>query len=530
MMSGAGDRNMQTKLRIGNGVLVLTVCTALALAQTTEPPATPTSAAPAATTPPANSAAAPTDAPAKAPDTATADKPSGPFEGEVTGDSVYVRSGAGVNWYPTMKLARGTTVRVIGTMSGWHRIVPPPGSFSYVESTAVERTAGSDKGVTKVDGVYVKAGSDLSPRKSAAQQILPKGTEVSIVGESEGFLKIAPPEGSYLYISEQYIHPVGPDGPKFKPTKTAEAPAAAKTTEPPAKQSSVVQSSTIDSPTETKTANAGESTMSDSGNTMISVEGPKTGSGAGGKYRKMLEAVESELRGMQASNKPAMAFTNLVDRYKPIADQDEDRVAQAVAKKRIEQLQARADLERLVNDAKNQNQSLEAFVAKLGDDRQRILDAKVPSEQRFWDLKGELQRSMAFGGMPNRYRLYDPLTSKTVAYIDIPPATGLDAATYLNQYVGIRVSSQYFSTAAKVTIGVANEISRLPLPGVGGATASAAPITPIEPMQKKTAAPLPPPAANTVPPKSTPVSSDSGDTGSSDSGVTIENVNPGRGD
>lgn len=527
---------MQTKLRIGNGVLVLTVCTALSFAQTTETPKAPGDATPPAAATPTDASAAPSDAAATTPDATTGDKPSGPFEGEVTGDNVYVRSGAGVNWYPTMKLPRGTIVRVIGTMSGWHRIVPPTGSFSYVEATAVERTAGSDKGVTKVDGVYVKAGSDLSPRKSAAQQILPKGSEVVVLGESEGFLKIAPPEGSYLYISEQYIRPVGPEGPKFKPTKTAQAPAAEKTSEQPAKHSSVVQSSTIDAPTETKTANVGQPTMSDSGNTMISVEGSKTGSGAGGKYRKMLEAVESELRGMQASNKPAMAFTNLVERYKPIAEQDEDRVAQAVAKKRIEQLQARADLEKLVNDAKSQNQSLEAFVAKLGDDRQRILDAKAAPEQRFWDLKGELQRSMAFGGMPNRYRLYDPLTSKTVAYVDIPPASGLDPAMYLNQYVGIRVSSQYFSTAAKVTIGVANEISRLPMPGYGGATASAAPTSTIEPTHLTTSTtpatttPPPPPAANTVPPKSSPVSSGSSDAGTTDSDVTIETVTPGRDD
>jgi len=516
---------MQTKLRIGNGVLVLTVCTALSFAQTTEPPATPSNADQSvADLTPTNASPGATPADAGATDATPSDKPSGPFEGEVTGDNVYVRSGAGVNWYPTMKLARGTTVRVIGTMAGWHRIVPPPGSFSYVESTAVERTAGGDKGVTKVDGVYVKAGSDLSPRKSAAQQILPKGSEVTIVGESEGFLKITPPEGSYLYISEQYIRPVGPEGPKFKPGKTAQAPAGATATDQPAKRSSVIQSSTIDAPSETRTAKVGEPMMSDSGNTMISVEGPRTTSGAGGKYRKMLEAVESELRGMQASNKPAMAFTSLLERYKPIADQDEDRVAQAVAKMRVEQLEARAELERLVNEAKSQNESLEAFVAKLGDDRQRIMDAKMVPERRFWDLKGELQRSMAFGGMPNRYRLYDPLISKTVAYVDIPPATGIDPSAFLNQYVGIRVSSQYFSTAAKVTIGVANEIARLPLPGTGGTTAGEVPMVSIAPI----AATPPAPAANPLPPKTSSGSSGSSEVSSSDSDVTIETVSPGR--
>src|SRR5262249_61000735 len=106
----------------------------------------------------------------------------------------------------------------------------------------------------KVDGVYVKAGSELSPRKTAAQQILPKGAEVTILGESEGFLKIAPPEGSYLYISEQYVHPVGPDGPKFTAKKASEEP-----------ESSVVSNSSAPKTTE-------QTRMTSSGNTMVSVE------------------------------------------------------------------------------------------------------------------------------------------------------------------------------------------------------------------------------------------------------------------
>src|SRR5262249_10555414 len=141
------------------------------------------------------------------------------------------------------------------------------------------------------------------------------------------------------------------------------------------------------------------------------------------------------------------------------------------------------------------------------EDRARIRDAKLPPEQRFWDLKGELRRSMAFPDAQNRFRLYDPTTSKTVAYVDIPPTSGIDATQYLSQYVGIRVSSQYFSTAAKVTIGVANEIARLPMAmGPSPTTPAAAPspvkLEPLKPAAVETKQTEPPtrsqpPAAET---------------------------------
>lgn len=417
-----------------------------------------------------------------------------PFQGEVTGDNVYVRSGAGVNWYPTTKLGKGTVVRVIGEVAGgWLRIIPPPGSFSYVDAAAIERTPGSDKGVTRVEGVYVKAGSEVSARKTAVQQVLTKGIEVSILGETEGFLKIAPPEGAYLFISEQFVQPIGPGGAKFAKEAAQRAPVRAREPETAARVADATTAGTI-APTHTPTPQpaadsdytevrsttgspgsismteqpaAGPSTPS-TGRPIISGSSDSvlvTRSGGGGKYRVMLDAVESDLRAALASSDPKLDYQSLIDRFRPIADQDEDVVARAVARARVDQLQSRMELERIVADARGRHASTEAFIQRLGEDRSRITDMRLPPERRFWDLKGELRRSAAFDrAMPNRYRLLDPISQKSVAYVDVPPSSGIDVLPLLNRYVGIRVASQYFSTQAKVTIAVAAEIVPLPSP------------------------------------------------------------------
>ncbi|MFO0972887.1 MAG: hypothetical protein U1A27_05535 [Phycisphaerae bacterium] len=386
-----------------------------------------------------------------------------PFQGEVTGDNVYVRSGAGVNWYPTGKLQRGAVVRVIGPapQTGWLKIVPPQGSFSLVEATAIERAPGGATGTTKVDQVYVKAGSAISDHKSATQQILPKGIELNILGEHDGFLKIAPPEGSYLYISEQFVRHHG-DGPPLAPPASAKPGPAADAT----KTSDVARDS-MQPPSDGAAAQRPAAPRSSpaTGDSAVA-DGAALPAGAMSKYRAMLDSLEAELRNQIASQAGAVNYSNLIDRYRPLAAQSEDKVAQAVAKLRIDQLSARSELERIVTDAKSQHDSTEAFRARLGEDRVRISDTHLPAEMRPWDIKGELLRSAAFNNTrPYRFRVYDPLAQKTVAYVDIPPATGLDSTKFLNQYVGIRVSSQYFSTAAKTNIAVVADMAVLPMPG-----------------------------------------------------------------
>lgn len=130
-----------------------------------------------------------------------------PWEGEVTGNNVNVRSGEGTRYYATCKLAMGDRVLVLGESSGWYKILPPPTSFSYIDKTAIERHT-DDIGTVSRDKAYVRAGSHISRRKSRTQVILTKGEPVVILGEADGFYKIEPPKRAVLYVARDFIKPV----------------------------------------------------------------------------------------------------------------------------------------------------------------------------------------------------------------------------------------------------------------------------------------------------------------------------------
>jgi uncharacterized protein YgiM (DUF1202 family) len=139
--------------------------------------------------------------------------PAFPFLAEITSDNVYIRSGQGTQYYNSGKAMKGDKVKVVGNKFSWLQIVPPAGSYSliskqYVQIDPQNNTSGAVIG----DAVRVYAGSDeVQPMHSTAMQVkLNKGDKVTIVGEEkDGYCKIAPPEGAYLWVSSQHAKPLG---------------------------------------------------------------------------------------------------------------------------------------------------------------------------------------------------------------------------------------------------------------------------------------------------------------------------------
>lgn len=131
-----------------------------------------------------------------------------PFEGEINGTNVYVRSGPGVNYYPCTKLNAGDRVVVQGEKFGWYQIVPPTRCYSYIDMSVVEKQASGKSGKVTQDKVYVRAGSDIEDRKTSTQLVLNKGDAVRILGEADGLYKIAPPTGAFLWVSKQFVENV----------------------------------------------------------------------------------------------------------------------------------------------------------------------------------------------------------------------------------------------------------------------------------------------------------------------------------
>lgn len=136
-----------------------------------------------------------------------------PFAGQITANDVLVRSGPGTHFYQCAKLFQGDKVDVLKEEGGWSQIVPPPGSFAWValQYVAVDLNDRT-KGIVTGPGAAAYAGSELHrPMHSTSTQgTLRTGDRVKLLGqEQDGYLKIACPSGSALWVSSRYVQSLG---------------------------------------------------------------------------------------------------------------------------------------------------------------------------------------------------------------------------------------------------------------------------------------------------------------------------------
>ena len=137
-----------------------------------------------------------------------------PYIAEITANDVYVRSGPGTNYYSCGKLNQAEKVIVVGSKFSWSQIVPPAGSFSWISQQYVSIDSNKpDIGIVTGNKVRVYAGSDYKEpiHSTTMQQKLDEGHKVSLLGEEkDGYYKIAPPKGVYLWVSTQYTRAIAP--------------------------------------------------------------------------------------------------------------------------------------------------------------------------------------------------------------------------------------------------------------------------------------------------------------------------------
>ena len=160
-----------------------------------------------------------------------------PHIAQITGKNVYIRSGPGTAYYFCGKLDAPAQVTVVGHENTWTEIFPPPGSYSWISKDYVKLDA-ENPGIGIVTGndVRVWAGSDfVEPMRShSMQKKLNEGDIVRLTGkadENETYYKIVPPAGAGLWISSQYLQPVGPV-PEPEPAKLPPKPKPEPVVEP----------------------------------------------------------------------------------------------------------------------------------------------------------------------------------------------------------------------------------------------------------------------------------------------------------
>lgn len=449
-----------------------------------------------------------------------------PWEGEITGMNVYVRSGAGVNWYPVSKLNAGDRAIVLGEKFGWYQIVPPNDCFSYVDKTLVDAAPGATTGTINKDRTYVRAGSLLNSRKSATQLVLDAGAKINIIGEAEGFFKIAPPRGAALYVTKQYIAYV-PERLRTglveryqakdhrSPVKQAPAQPMPETVPPAADQSEedelepgdvVISPGSVaqplqplpthditeqpegveqDLPIDTEPAVQTPTVRTDdvrSPTAPLETSPAKNESEANDpqlsfaakRYDKLLTILEKELYAELSKPVDQQNLKPLRARYVEIADQEDEAIPAKIAKIRLRQLQDREAVLTAKADTIEDAEALEKLRAQMTAERMKIMRQRAEEAMVKYDLEGELRRSHVFAPERRRYRLVDPATSQTIAYVDIPAELQINIERFIGRPVGIIAAEKQYSPSAKVPIAVAARIIDLsPRKAATGPTNSA---------------------------------------------------------
>jgi len=162
---------------------------------------------------PAQQPIAPTQPPITADFNTAKAVPDFPYIASVMGSNVHIRSGPGTNFYQCGKLNKGDIVTIVdNTDTGWSRIIPPAGAFSWVSMRYVQIDRNNPNiGIITGNNVKVYVGSPLQdPIHSMQSQLtLDRGEVVTLLGEATSdYYKIAPPPGAYRWISTKYTQPI----------------------------------------------------------------------------------------------------------------------------------------------------------------------------------------------------------------------------------------------------------------------------------------------------------------------------------
>lgn len=333
----------------------------------------------------------------------------------VTAEQVQVRSRPDANSVAVTRVEQDELLRAVDQdQYGWYRVLPPEGTFSYVSGEHVDRR-GPTEGIVSVRSgtLRVRVGStlqDLDPLQSEVQFLLERGTTVRIVGEQGGWLKIAPPQGVYAYVSGQHVERVSDEvAARLRSAKVPTTRATA--TSAPAAQAGAAATR------------------------------PATGPDLTGVWGQRLVLVETAITA--EGRKPVLdqAWVEPIARLRPIAAQSEEPMVARLAQAWIAQLEQRIVEQGTVRDAE---EVLER-AAREQAQHQRELDRLEQARQRAatrpaFAARGELLQSYAVEPAANTrwYKLRDPLTQRIEAYVEISLGSKLKPEDFLGQYVGIR--------------------------------------------------------------------------------------------
>jgi uncharacterized protein YgiM (DUF1202 family) len=353
------------------------------------------------------------------------------IQGVVNANAVYVRSRASEDAYPTMMLKKGDEVTVVGAKSTWLKIVPPDKSFAYVPKSYVNMHGDGTVGTMQREWI-ARVGSSLNELAAEPMATVHQGEEVQIIGQHNEYFEIKPPKDSYLWVAKQFVDPkpetlVDNTPKETEKSKTDDAAPPTSTTPDP----KIAEKNTDTGPTTKPTPQVADATGGNEDATPPATQPARFDAIA--EY----DALEKEFT--ETAKKPILEqpLPDLIARYqKVIAADDLPSSMRQIAQIRVASLQARNDAREkflaVQNDEKKMAEKQKSLVAE----RQEIEDRIKQNNLEIFVAVGTLRTSSLQIGQSTLYRLTDPATGRTVAYIRTNDPNKYGGM--LGQFIGVR--------------------------------------------------------------------------------------------
>ncbi|MEN7972769.1 MAG: SH3 domain-containing protein [Verrucomicrobiota bacterium] len=165
------------------------------------------------------------------------------FKVRVTGDRVSLRANPDINSELLERAMQGEELVFLGQTNGWVAVQAPESLDFWVSGQYVVN------GVVQPTKLNIRSGPS---QNYSVVCVVNKGDSISLRGEFNDWLKIAPPAGSLVWISEDYVEIIEPPKPEPEPEPVPEPEPAIEESEPESEPKPVVESEPKESKEELK--------------------------------------------------------------------------------------------------------------------------------------------------------------------------------------------------------------------------------------------------------------------------------------
>ena len=129
-----------------------------------------------------------------------------PYSGYISGDSVYIRSGPGLYYYPLATVNKDTRVTVEGESNGWLALDPLKDTVGLMRKADLTVDPAGKAGTVSAAAARVYASGPAAKRQWCVMATVKQGDAVKVLGTAEGdMIRVAPPDGARVYVVDQFV-------------------------------------------------------------------------------------------------------------------------------------------------------------------------------------------------------------------------------------------------------------------------------------------------------------------------------------